>query len=324
MQALPTLRQLQFFLALVRRQSFSRAAGDCFVSQSTLSSAIKELEGILDCHLVDRSTRRFALTPAGRDVARRAGAILSQAEDLARSAAARRPLEGAFQLGVIPTIAPFLLPIIAPALRREFPKLELYLREDLTAALADRLADGSIDAALIALPYDLPGLEWIVVGEDPFYFAGPSDSPLAAKKSIEAGDLKDAPLLLLEDGHCLREHALDACRLRDSDLYGSFSATSLFTLTQMVRAGLGATLLPKMAVDAGLAASSDLTIRPFATRDAMRTIGVAWRKGSGRREDCELLARTIRAELASAELAAGAPKKTARRFPTPAPPERLS
>lgn len=300
MQALPTLRQLQFFLALVRRQSFSKAAADCFVSQSTLSSAIKELETTLDCHLVDRSTRRFGLTPAGRDTAQRAATIIAEAEDLVRAAGARKPLEGAFQLGVIPTIAPFLLPKIAPALRRAFPKLALFLREDLTAALVERLTDGLIDAALIALPYDLPGLDWIAVGEDPFFFAGPADSPLAAKDAVEPGDLKKAPLLLLEDGHCLREHALDACRLSDSDLYGSFSATSLFTLTQMVRAGLGATLLPKIAVDAGLAAASDLLVRPLAARDAVRTIGIAWRKGSGRKEDCALLAQAIRAEFAPA------------------------
>lgn len=300
MQPLPTLRQLQLFLALVRRQSFSKAAGDCFVSQSTLSSAIKELESILDCHLVDRSTRRFALTPAGHDVARRAGAMLALAEDLARAASARAPLEGAFHLGVIPTIAPFLLPRIAPVLRRDFPKLVLYLREDLTAALCERLTDGSIDAALIALPYDLPDLESIAVCEDPFYFAGPHDSPLSAKRTIESSDLTGAALMLLEDGHCLREHALDACRLRDSDVYGSYGATSLFTLTQMVRAGLGATLLPKMAIDAGLASSADLIVRPLASPTAIRTIAIAWRKASGRREDCELLAATIKAALAGA------------------------
>lgn len=309
MLALPTLRQLQFFAALVRRQSFSKAAEDCFVSQSTLSSAIKELETILGCDLVDRSTRRFSLTPAGRDAARRAASLLSDAEDLVRSAAARRPLEGAFQLGVIPTIAPFLLPRIAPALRRDFPKLELYLREDLTQPLAERLADGSIDAALIALPYDLPGLEWIAVGDDPFYFAGPAGSPLAMKEAVEPRDLKSAPLLLLEDGHCLREHALDACRLRDSDVYGSFGATSLFTLTQMVRAGLGATLLPKMAVDSGLAAAADLVVRPLAGPDALRKIGIAWRKGSGRREDCALLAEILRREFNAAPAAAPARRR---------------
>ncbi len=307
MQPLPTLRQLQLFLALVRRQSFSKAAGDCFVSQSTLSSAIKELESVLDCHLVDRSTRRFALTPAGHDVARRAGAMLALAEDLARAASARAPLDGAFHLGVIPTIAPFLLPQIAPVLRRDFPKLVLYLREDLTAALCERLTDGSIDAALIALPYDLPDLESIAVCEDPFYFAGPQGSPLSAKQTIESSDLTGAALMLLEDGHCLREHALDACALRDSDVYGSYGATSLFTLTQMVRAGLGATLLPKMAIDAGLASSTDLVVRPLSSPTAKRTIAVAWRKASGRREDCELLAATIKAALAGASaLSAGA------------------
>jgi LysR family hydrogen peroxide-inducible transcriptional activator len=165
--------------------------------------------------------------------------------------------------------------------------------------LVERLAEGSIDAALIALPYDLPGIDCIEVGEDPFFFAGPSDSPLAAKNAVEPGDLKTAPLLLLEDGHCLREHALDACRLSASDVYGSFSATSLFTLTQMVRAGLGATLLPKMAIDAGLADASELLVRPLSARDAVRKIGIAWRKGSGRKEDCELLAQEIKSELSA-------------------------
>lgn len=290
MTPLPTLRQLQFFLALVRRQSFSRAASDCFVSQSTLSSAIKELEALLGRQLVDRSTRRFSLTPPGRDVAERATVILGLAEDLSRSVAARRPLEGRFNLGVIPTIAPFLLPRAAPGLSAKFPKLELYLREDLTAALAERLADGSLDAALLAFPYDLPGVEWVEIGDDPFLFAASAGSALAGRKSIKTSDLKDAHLLLLEDGHCLREHALDACKLRQDDVSGAFGATSLFTLTQMVRAGLGATLLPKMAVDAGLAANAGLTVSPLAPPAPARMIGLAWRKGSGRREDCELLA----------------------------------
>lgn len=297
---LPTLRQLQFFLALVRRQSFSKAAGDCFVSQSTLSSAIKELEGVLGRQLVDRSTRHFSLTPAGKDVAERAARILGLTEDLARSVSTRKPLEGPFQLGVIPTIAPFLLPKATPGLVKKYPKLELYLREDLTAALAERLAEGSLDAALLAFPYDLPGLEWIEIGEDPFLFAAPAGSPLAARKSIRTADLKDAHLLLLEDGHCMREHALDACKLRQDEVAGAFGATSLFTLTQMVRAGLGATLLPKMAVDAGLASDARLAVAPLAAPAPARKIGLAWRKGSGRREECELLADHFR-EILSGE-----------------------
>lgn len=295
---LPTLRQLQFFLALVRRKSFSRAAADCFVSQSTLSSAVKELETTLDRQLVDRTTRQFSLTPAGKDVAERAAKILASTEDLARSVAAREPLEGPFNLGVIPTIAPFLLPLAAPGLAKKFPKLELYLREDLTASLAERLADGSLDAALLAFPYDLPGVEWILLGDDPFMFAVASGSPIAARKSVRPADLKDARLLLLEDGHCMREHALDACRLTPDDVGTPFGATSLFTLTEMVRAGLGATLLPKMAVDAGLAAHSGLAVAPLVGPSPARQIGLAWRKGSGRREECALLADHFRESLA--------------------------
>jgi len=295
---LPTLRQLQFFQALVRRQSFSRAASDCLVSQSTLSSAIKELETVLDRQLVDRSTRRFSLTPAGKDVAERAAQILASAEDLARSISTRKPLEGAFNLGVIPTIAPFLLPQATPGLAKKFPKLELFLREDLTAALAERLADGSLDAALLAFPYDLPGADWTEIGEDPFLFAASADGPFASRKSVTPADLKNAQLLLLEDGHCMRDHALDACKLRQDDVAGAFGATSLFTLTQMVSAGLGATLLPKIAVDAGLAANAGLVVAPLSAPAPTRMIGLAWRKGSGRREECELLAAHFREAFA--------------------------
>ncbi len=294
MTPLPTFRQLQFFAALVRRESFSKAAGDCLVSQSTLSSAIKELEGVLDRQLVDRSTRNFSLTPAGKDVAKRAATILAEAEDLARSVSMRKPLEGPFKLGVIPTIAPFLLPRATPGLAKKFPKLQLYLREDLTSLLAERLADGTLDAALLAFPYELSGAEWIEIGEDPFFFATRAGSSLEAGKSVKLADLKNAHLLLLEDGHCMREHALDACKLRQDDIAGAFGATSLFTLTEMVRAGLGATLLPKMAVDAGLAADAGLAVAPLAPSAAARRIGLAWRKGSGRREDGELLGAYFR------------------------------
>lgn len=300
MIVLPTLRQLQFFLALARRESFSKAANDSFVSQSTLSSAIKELEGALGRQLVDRSTRHFSLTPAGKEVAERAARILADTESLVRAVAERKPLVGAFHLGVIPTIAPFLLPRATLGLAEKFPKLELFLREDLTAALAERLSDGSIDAALLAFPYDLPGAEWIEIGEDPFLFAARAGDPIAALKNVKTADLKNAHLLLLEDGHCMRDHALDACKRRHDDLADAYGATSLFTLTQMVRAGLGVTLLPKMAVDAGLASNAGLVVAPLAAPAPSRKIGLAWRKGSGRREECELLADHFRATLSRA------------------------
>lgn len=293
MIVLPTLRQLQFFLALVRRESFSKAADDCLVSQSTLSSAIKELETVLDRQLVDRSTRAFALTPAGEEVAARAAPLLAAAEDLARAVADRRPLEGEFRLGVIPTIGPFLLPGASEKLKVAYPKLKLLLREDLTANLADQLAAGLIDAAVLAFPYDLPGADIIEIGEDPFWFASSPDDPLTKKKTFRRDDLDAVKLLLLDDGHCLREHAIEACELSRSDR-AAFGATSLFTLTQMARSGLGATLLPEMAVRSGLAKTAGLKAVPFSGRAPLRRIGVAWRKGSGRREEAEAIAAVLR------------------------------
>lgn len=293
MTPLPTLRQLQFFMALVRRESFSKAAEDCLVSQSTLSSAIKELEALLDQQLVDRSTRSFALTPAGETVAVRAAAILASAEDLVRAASSRKPLEGPFYLGVIPTIAPFLLPQAAKKLRKAYPKLNLYLREDLTAGLAERLSAGLIDAALMAFPYDIPGVEAEIVAEDPFWFACAPNHALCKKKKLQKNDLRDCNLLLLEDGHCLREHAIDACQLADRETSASFGGTSLFTLAEMTRSGLGATLLPDMAVRSGLAKSAGLTAIPFAEPKPVRQIGVAWRKGSGRGDEAKAIASVI-------------------------------
>jgi len=302
MLVLPTLRQLQFFLALVRRHSFSKAADDRLVSQSTLSSAIKELETALDCQLVDRSTRAFALTPTGEEVARRAAPILAMAEDLARAAAAHRPLEGEFHLGVIPTIAPFLLPRVAERLKAAYPNLKLFLREDLTANLAERLSAGLLDAVVLAFPYDLPGAEVIDIGEDPFWFAAAPGHPLAAKKSLTVDDLENVNLLLLEDGHCLRDHAIEACKLRRSDA-AAYGATSLFTLTQMVRSGLGATLLPAMAVKSGLAETTGLKVSPFESPAPSRRIGIAWRRGSGRREEAEAVAAVLKETLSEIETA---------------------
>ncbi len=295
MNALPTLRQLQFFLALVQRQSFSKAAEDCLVSQSTLSSAIKELEALLETQLVDRSTRVFGLTPAGEDVARRASEIMAHVEDMRRAVADRRPLEGPFHLGVIPTIAPFLLPRAAAALEAAYPNLQLYLREDRSEALVERMASGALDAALLAFPYEAPGIDHVEIGRDAFVLAAPEGHPFAARKTVSISDLKKADILLLEDGHCLRDHAIEACKLRDPDTAATFGATSLFTLIQMVRAGLGVTLLPEMAVTEGLSKTETLAILPFESSSVARTIGVAWRRGSGRGEEARAVAKTIAA-----------------------------
>ena len=298
---LPTLRQLTFLLALAEHGSFSRAAEAAHVTQPTLSAGIKELETILGATLVERGARGAALTPAGEAAVSRARIVLTEAEDLVHVArAAGEPLSGPFRLGVIPTIAPFLLPKALPSLREHYPKLELFLREDLTHRLVDALKDRRLDAALIALPYDAPGIETTGLLEDEFLFAASPDHPLAQAETLSPEMLADEPLLLLEDGHCLRDHALAVCsasRPDTQDARSDFAATSLHTLVQMVKSGLGATLLPKLAIDAGLADRLDLAIRPFDPPVAGREIGVAWRKGSAREHEARMLADAVREAL---------------------------
>jgi len=298
---LPTLRQLTFLLALAEHGSFSRAAEAAHVTQPTLSAGIKELETILGATLVERGARGAVLTPAGEAAVARARIVLTEAEDLVHVArAAGEPLSGPFRLGVIPTIAPFLLPKALPSLRKHYPKLELFLREDLTHRLVDALKDRRLDAALIALPYDAPGIETTGLLEDEFLFAATPDHPLAQVDKLNPAMLADEPLLLLEDGHCLRDHALAVCSASKpdtNDARSDFAATSLHTLVQMVKSGLGATLLPKLAIDAGLADRLDLAIRPFDPPVAGREIGMAWRKGSAREHEARMLADAVREAL---------------------------
>jgi len=291
MQHLPTLRQLQFFEALCRSGSFSRAAELCFVSQSTLSSGIKELESVLDGALVDRSAKGFALTPAGEEVRRRAEDLLADARDLVRAASTTRPLlDGPYRLGLIPTIGPFLLPDAMPTIEAAFENLKLYLREDLTVNLVDLLRTDQIDMAVLALPIEAEGLDSAIFAQDPFLFVCRDDHPFAKRKKLKTDDLADEPLLLLEDGHCLRDHALSACRLTKSADGGSFAATSLFTLVQMVRSGLGVTLLPKLAINHGLA--DDLVVIPVEDPDGSpptRDLGLVWRRSSRRTDEAKAL-----------------------------------
>ncbi|MCW5725503.1 MAG: hydrogen peroxide-inducible genes activator [Maricaulaceae bacterium] len=296
---LPTLRQLQFFIAVADEGGFSRAAEVCFVTQPTLSAGIRALEEALGAQLLERSARGAALTPAGEAALPRARRTLAEAEDLVQAArAAGEPLSGPFRLGVIPTIAPFLLPRALPALRTAFPKLKLYLREDLTGRLYEALRERRLDAALVALPYDAAGVEAESVGTDEFFLCAAPDHWLAARgRAPSAADLSGEKLLLLEDGHCLREHALSACSADSAR--GDFAATSLHTLVQMVNSGLGPTLLPRLAVEAGLTDGLDLHVSRFDPPVHGREIGVAWRKGGSREGEARLLADTLRKALAS-------------------------
>lgn len=290
---LPTLRQLQFLIALSEEGSFSRAADACFVTQPTLSAAIKELESILGVTLVERGARGATLTPAGEIAVDRARSTLTEAKDLVQAThAAGEPLCGPFRLGVIPTIAPFLLPKLLPRLSKSYTTLQLYLREDLTERLIDGLRSRRLDAALIALPYEAAGIEAISVGSDEFMFAAAPDHPLAQKTELSPSDLSDEKLLMLEDGHCLRDHALAACSATVARR--DFAATSLQTLVQMVKSGLGATLLPRLAVEGGVTDGLGLVVKPFMPAIIGREIGIAWRKGSAREAEARLIAEMLK------------------------------
>jgi LysR family hydrogen peroxide-inducible transcriptional activator len=291
---LPTLRQLGHLVALADARHFGRAAAASHVTQSTLSASIKELEDVLQASLVDRTKRKVVLTPLGTEVVERARRLLDQAEDLARLAQREsEPLCGTLRMGVIPTIGPFLLPAVLPRLRRAYPKLRLYLTEDLTGRLIDQLHAGAIDVALLALPYDCGNVEYRNLFEDAFKVAVPRDHPLAQEKALRTRQLRSEDLLLLKEGHCLREHAMEACSLTDPHHADVVEATSLHTLVQMVDNGLGITLLPQLAIDGGILRGTRLTVIPFAGDQPTRTIGLVWRKGTGRRDEFELLGAEI-------------------------------
>ncbi len=290
---LPTLRQLRYLTALAEFGHFGRAAEACLVTQSTLSAGLQELETLLGTALVERTTRHVHLTPLGLAVAARARRLLADAQDLVDEVrAADAPLSGALRLGVIPTIAPYLLPRTLPRLRAAHPQLRLVLKEDLSARLADDLRAAELDALLLALPWPLEGAEILELGDDPFLLVVPPGHPLAQGTATAMPDLPADELLLLGEGHCLREHALSACRLVDRSGGGhGLVGTSLHTVIQMVAGGLGVTLLPKMAVDAGALAGTGLIAKPLADPEAKRRIGLAWRASSPRKAEMQALGR---------------------------------
>jgi LysR family hydrogen peroxide-inducible transcriptional activator len=296
LKPLPSLRQLRYLVALADHQNFSRAAVACLATQSTLSASLMDLEALLGVTLVERTRRKVLITPLGQTVVERARAILDQAEaiyDLAQ-ASKGAPLSGPVRLGIIPTIAPFVLPTALSVLRDRYPQISLYLREDLTARLLDRLAVGELDAILIALPYPLEGMETFDLAEDGFVCAMTADHPLASKPQITPDDMAQTNVIMLEEGHCLRDHALAACPLSPTRSNAAIGATSLGTLVQMVRNGLGITVLPKIAVAAGILAGTGLITRPLAGQPVTRTLALAWRASSVRKADFILLGEAIR------------------------------
>jgi LysR family hydrogen peroxide-inducible transcriptional activator len=289
-----SLRQLQYAVAVADTLSFRAAAERCHVAQPSLSAQIAQLEDALGVRLFERDRRRVLLTGAGRDLVDRARRVLQEAGDLVEAAArAGDPLRGRLAIGVIPTISPYLLPAAAPALRKAYPQLSVIWREEKTADLVRGVREGTLDAALLALEADIGDVEREVIARDPFVLATPPRHPLGAVTApARPADLREAPVLLLDDGHCFREQALAVCaraRVRE----GEFRATSLSTLAQMVAGGAGVTLLPEIAVPTE-ATRVGLRVRPFAEPAPHRTIGLVWRPGCPLAPGLRQVAATIR------------------------------
>ena len=275
------LRDIYYLVALADHRHFGRAAAACYVSQPTLSTQIRKLEAELGVALVERNPRRVMLTPAGHEAAERARRIVAEVEQMKE--AARRdqdPESGAVRLGIFPTLGPYLLPHVVPAVRRRFPKLELLLVEEKSDVLLARLREGRLDAAILALPVDDDQLHSEPLFEEPFVLAVPEAHPLATHASLRMQDLGNERLLLLEDGHCLREQALEVCHLAGAHEKSEFRATSLETLRQMVAANVGLTLLPSLAVKPPVARSPDIRLVPFADPPPSRHIAMVWRRSS--------------------------------------------
>ncbi|MBL6720378.1 MAG: LysR family transcriptional regulator [Planctomycetes bacterium] len=296
----PTLRQLEYFVALAERLNFRKAAEACFVSQPTLSAQIAGLEATLGVQLFERDRRGVRLTAAGEALVPGARETLTAADrmgQLARSFGA--PLTGPLRLGVIPTVGPYLLPRVLPAVSEAFPDLQVYLREDMTGRLLEQLETGKLDLLLLAIDLDLGSVETLPLFSDPFVLAVPSTDELAGAEAAQLSDLDGRDVLLLDEGHCLREQALPLCTAAGADEMSGFRASSLGTITQMVASGLGVTLLPELAVEREAAAVPNLRVLPFADEGPSRQIGLAWRTSSPREAEYRTLAETLQAAWAA-------------------------
>jgi LysR family hydrogen peroxide-inducible transcriptional activator len=292
---LPTLKQLQYLVALRDHGHFGRAAEACFVTQSTLSAGLRELESLLGIVLVERTRRVVRFTPLGSRIADKAQRVLREAEELSELArAAGKPLSGDLRMGVIPTIAPFLLPRILPKLRADWPDLKLYLREETTNAACDSLHRGHVDCVLLALPYHCGDVDTADLFEDRIYVAFPEGEMKDPPAAVPAEAIDENRLLLLEDGHCLKDHALAACNRPELRAEAAMLGTSLHTLVQMVDNGLGLTMLPEMAIEAGILENTGIVARPLLADHPVRRIALAWRNGSPREKEFRLLADALR------------------------------
>src|SRR3990170_4368908 len=291
---LPTIKQLQYLVALRQHGHFGRAAEASFVTQSTLSAGLRELETLLGVTLVERTRRVVRFTPLGQKVADKAVRVLREVEELADTARSEgQPLHGELRMGVIPTIAPFLLPAMLPRLKREWPSLKLYLREESSQAACEALHRGQLDCVLLALPFACGDVDFAALFDDPLFVALPrGEAPPG--ETVEVTAIDENRILLLEDGHCLKDHALSACNRPDLRAHATMMGTSLHTLVQMVDNGLGVTFVPAMAIDAGVLEGTRIDARPLRSDLGFRKIALVWRRSSPREQEFRLLADTLR------------------------------
>jgi LysR family hydrogen peroxide-inducible transcriptional activator len=292
-----TIRELRYLVALASRAHFGRAAEECHVSQPTLSTQIRKLEQYLGATLIERNAKTFALTPVGQEVVEKARRIVAQVDELlAKTRTGNGPLNGRLNLGVIPTLAPYLLPKLLPLVKSRYQTLQLVVHEDLTAHLLERLQGYQIDAALLALPLDGDEFETLALFDEPFWFACPPRHPLAQLKAVTEADLCGEPMLLLADGHCLRGQALAACgqSVAGEEGIDDFRAASLETICQLVSAGFGCTLLPALAARVPQGPKPSFVIRPLNSPNANRRIGLVWRRGYPKAKELGLLGELVR------------------------------
>jgi LysR family hydrogen peroxide-inducible transcriptional activator len=313
----PTIKQLQYLVALREHGHFGKAADSCFVTQSTLSAGLRELETLLGVTLVERTRRIVRFTALGEKIADKAQRVLREAEELAELARAQgKPLHGELRMGVIPTIAPFLLPAMLPRLRTEWPKLKLYLREETSQAACEALHRGQLDCVLLALPYACGDVESAALFDDRLFVAFPGGEAPDGQ-SVEVDSIDENRMLLLEDGHCLKDHALSACNRPELRAHAAMMGTSLHTLVQMVDNGLGLTFVPAMAIEAGILDGTNVDAKPLRSDHGYRQVALIWRRSSPRENEFRLLADSLRMIVREVIPIRAASDRAARRVPAP-------
>ena len=291
---LPTIKQLQYLVALHQHGHFGKAAEACFVTQSTLSAGLRELETLLNITLVERTRRVVRFTALGEKIADKAIRVLRETEELAEMARSEgQPLHGELRMGVIPTIAPFLLPAMLPRLREEWPSLKLYLREETSQSACEALHRGQLDCVLLALPYACGDVDSELLFDDPLFVAFPRGEAPRGER-VDVSTIDENRMLLLEDGHCLKDHALAACNRPELRAHAAMMGTSLHTLVQMVDNGLGVTFVPSMAIESGILEGTHVDARPLRSDHGYRRIALIWRRSSPRENEFRLLATALR------------------------------